>query len=920
MSLRVLSVMINVYAADAFVPSVLPGVVSSMSKICLDKTRQKGWVNGEVVAASLNVLRIVILKSISDERCIAEGAVRSVVNLEDLQDLAGSGEERKPPDPPPFCTARTATWLRASSTQLHIALNSLSVLTNHPTPAASNALSAFAFQILQETSLTLPQSQPLLLSWLLSLSNSTFSGVSELARNNLFDLFVSPSLTTQTLLETLLQISQDSLAALPRSIAAQSDARVEHIAGQIEAVCTLATLSEDNPKAPLASIRQGVSILLGPSGGIEKWGWALLSVLELSTPSVSVNHPSIGQLFLEGSEEDADSVTFPDIELKNVVSRSAQERLARMFWSLGRTCGDNGLYAVDWFFDVGRNLHSGLSPPALWCAARLLEGMGSTQLFYQAHVHFAPRFPSQRFLAYCRGLSKNISEWWDEEEEDRDTEPNESLSADDHSLRTEVKKGLSSIKLSSRLPEPLFDIGARPSMQPALRKSLALHLLAISGNILQARFTPMFIYVLYPILHSIVSPVPSLSLTGLSTLNTIANATSYASPANLLLSNFDYALDSVSRRLSRRWLDMDAPKVLAVLVRLVGSEVVQKAGDVVEECFDRLDEYHGYSVIVEGLVEVLGEVVKVIELDEPRSTDQGGQVKRTDSHTLSSLQPFLHWVSHRRDPAEEDATDYGRAPRRPWGEPENEEDEAARGPSDMEKEPDFTPSQALTQQMVSRSVYFLTHQSPVIRARILNLLASASAVLPESALLPSIHKAWPFILNRFDDAEQYIVSAAAGLVENLAIHVGSFMTRRVWSDIWPRFMRMLAKLDEADSRNALARRGSGAVGTASAYTHSHRLYRSILRTMEAAVKGVDIEDSTIWQVTLACRRFLHCEAHEELQALARLLYQALTGANEDAVWVALMSTLGKLDGEGSYLRESRWDIENNAMAILGTSW
>ncbi len=67
------------------------------------------------------------------------------------------------------------------------------------------------------------------------------------------------------------------------------------------------------------------------------------------------------------------------------------------------------------------------------------------------------------------------------------------------------------------------------------------------------------------------------------------------------------------------------------MVRLVGADIVDKAGDVVEECFDRLDEYHGYGVIVDGLIEVLAEVVKVIEMEAEVNAGSDPESKETGS-------------------------------------------------------------------------------------------------------------------------------------------------------------------------------------------------------------------------------------------------------------------------------------------------
>lgn len=919
LSLQLLDIVLSVYAPTRFIPSVLPGVVSSMTRIALASQENKSWAKGEVVAGALVVIQKVVVVSIGDEVCIADGAIRSVVDLEDFAHFNDAPDPGSQPTvSAPYLVTRTSSWLRGSASQLHIALNTLTPLVNHPTPSALTALASTAKEILAATPLTLPQSQPLLLSWLLSLSNSSYPHVAELANSSILDLLSSVS-ARHSLLQTLTQIAKDNLSSLPRWIGSQADSKVEHIASQVEAICRLAQSTASKIHG-LSSLSLGLNLLLGPSGGIERWGWTLLSVLEFRAPPVTVHHAPGAQLFLEGDPESAERITFPEVTFKNVLSRSARDALARMLRALGRASGDNCLYAVEWFASTGRTCESRTAVTALWCAGRLLEGVSGTCLDGDDQLSERVTTHSKRLERFARGLARDIAELWTVEPTEATPNPPPNALDDDSLPRTEFSKGLSVIRATMDVAEPRRSTLPDVDSQPVLHKTVCLHLLAISASILQAKFTPLLVHVLYPILHSVVSPTPHLSLTALATLTFIANATSYASPANLLFSHFDYALDAVSRRLGRRWLDVDATKVLTILVRLVGSDVVQKAGDVVEECFDRLDEYHGYDILVEGLVEVLGEVIKVIESDELHVRDQPKDDPLAPMK-VESLDPLLDWVSHRNDPPEEyDDTDYGPAPRQAWGERDKGEDEGTKDKTKQEDHPDeeepLTSAQALAKHMVSRSIYFLTHGSPVIRARILTLLTCATPVLSESALLPSVHQAWPFILNRLNDAEVFVVSAAAAFVESLVNHVGSFMDRRIWDDIWPRFSTLLRKLDAADGQNALARRGRGGVGTESAYTHSHRLYRSILKTMTAAVTGVHMRDASGWEVILIFRRFLHCEAHEELQACARELYRALAKGNEDAVWLALKATSGRLSGDVAFLREAKWDIDNNVTIIL----
>ena len=260
-----------------------------------------------------------------------------------------------------------------------------------------------------------------------------------------------------------------------------------------------------------------------------------------------------------------------------------------------------------------------------------------------------------------------------------------------------------------------------------------LQLLAISAGILQVRFTTLLIHIPYPILHSIISPIPYCSINGLATLAFVANATSYASPANVLLSNFDYALDAVSRQLKWRWLDINTTKVLSVLVCLVGSDVVHKAGDVVE-CFDQLDKYHGYKIIVEGLVEVLGQIVRAIEANKPHAPDK---VKENDSLILQDLGSLFEWITHRNAPPPmNNHQDYGPAPHQGWEdlkvetEPDQSQGIAAKEFVDnANTETPLMPAQSLTEQIILHSRHFLTHGSPTIHAQILSLLTGSMPVL-----------------------------------------------------------------------------------------------------------------------------------------------------------------------------------------------
>ena len=965
-SLRAAEAIVSFYIPDTVVTSILPGVVSTAVRVSLaqrpdmivnrsSRMAGKGWANGSIVEAALSLLGTIVVRAFGDEACLTAGIVKEVVTLEDLVELASGpasshdSESSKSGNGKPYETLRTSSWLRGSASQLLIALNSLTPLASHPTSSALLALSSLSYTILSKARLTLPDARPLLLTFLLSLSNSQFSAVSAHARVQLVSLLDSHNKGRHELLQALMQHAVDGLSDLPRLLHSQAEEKIIRVAGQVEAVCTLGETETTSSSA----IQSGVSKLLGPTGHIEKWGWRLLSSIELLSPSSPISTFSSTIPLLPGIDSIEESAPiFPEVTLKHAPSRETRQALERMLRALGRTGRDDCLFAVEWFIGIGCNQNDRRAASALWCSCRLLEGASgvSGEASSDMSVQEKTRIRGRRMEKFARWIAKTISETWEKQPVDEDTRANdlhEQIRDEDERPAIEFVKGLTPLqtRFDSRLPNPepqhkIYDT----SGQLILSKSLALQLLSISASILQSRFGVLLIHALFPVLHSLVSPSLFLSSSARAALQYYTDSMGYASPANLLLANFDYALDGVAKRLTRRSLDIDAPKVLVILVRLVGRDVVHRAGDVVEACFDRLDDFHGYEIVVEGLIEALLEVVKTVEVDEESGTktDKYSPPEPDDvvyAHDKERFETFMDWLGRRHDSSDVqgDQENYGPPPRQAWGkgkekledENENENENKDKDENGNEQQtndvdpladPPPTPTQALTTQIISRSLYLLTHGSAAIRTRILILLAASVPILPASALLPAVHSAWPFVIRRLGDSETHVIASAASLIEVLSSHHGSFMTARVWDDCWPRFLILLTKLDQADATSALARRRNGfaSVGTESSYTHSHQLYRAMLRTMTAAVQGgVQVQDRRSWEVMMAFRRFLHSRAHEELQNCARQLYIAFGKKNEDAVWVILTSTASTPGVPHlKHLHQNLWDIQNNVDLIL----
>jgi TELO2-interacting protein 1 len=916
--LRTLYEAISNYIGEKYMPTVLPGIISTMSRIVIK--RDKGVVQrGEIVKASLEVMKLTIILSVGDEACLQAGVIRV---YDSLDEFIPDQHTNKPPSNPnnasttPIIT-RSESWLRATTSQLHNALNTfLPSLVHHPAASALEGLVDFCANVAESTFRTMQDSQKILLVPLLISSLHPFPQISQSSTKAVLHLLTQATAST-VLVTTLGKLAQEHLAILPHLIQAQREERISMSLKVLTAVASL----------PLSSIRKIISRILGSNGGIEKWGLGILQVLELRIPQVFFSTTNTDVLLIQGTNEDIP--TFPSPTFRYLTSSETQQAMVDFLRAWGTAAGDDALFSIAWLLGYASKNSGPTEVSALWCAARLLEGIAGSFLKLgqlQNPASHEQRHTS-RLRRQMRWLIKIMSSLWErelEEESPQESTASSSSQTNNETLLIEFVKGLQplpDLEQMTKHAKPVHD-EQRAISQQMLYRSIALQNIAIASSILKSNFVVLLMQSLYSVLHSLISTNPFLNATAQATLVHISQACGYASPANLLLSNFDYALGSVSRYLSRLHFDVQAPKVLVLLVRLVGKGVVDHGSDVIEECFDRLDDYHGYRIVVEGLVDVLLETVRAIDLEGNMSKEALNvqvllEERRNKPYEEFSI--FSSWFVDRRKRQQEPSIvreDFGSFPRRAWGEKEEEHDEQehSEAKKDQDEEPQLSSTQKLVQKIIQRSVYFLTHPSALIRARILSVLASSVSTLSsiESSILPTIHMAWPLILNRFSDPEPFVIVEAADLIHSLVTHVGHFMDAKVWNDVWPIFSRLIKDLERSDKHNALSRRTvADPIGTQSAYTTSHRLYASILRTITRAISDVILKDNVGWEVLLLCRRFLRSHVHEELQRLSRDLYIQFAVKNADAVWLAL----GGANKSGpSYLDLP--DIQQNVTLVL----
>ncbi|KAH7338969.1 hypothetical protein B0J17DRAFT_717401 [Rhizoctonia solani] len=804
-ALRVLLRIVEAFPLD-HVPAVLPGAVG----------------------LALNVLAKILERGIGDQVCIQSGAIRDYTSLDDL--VAPLANDSTPDSGPP---QRTPTWLAATSPQVHVSLLSLSPLSSSPNPLTRLALVELCTALAQTCARTLEPSQPLLVSHLLVLAYPALEhgSVPEDAQKALSSLkAVDVGVVTG--------IVSKALSLLPHRLSHAHQTTASSLAKQLVSACHALPFS-------------AVGALLGPGGGIEKWGRTLLSVIRFESNERRIV-PLLQQITSSGVEEEEVQLTLEGLDAQTTT------HLASLFRALGKRAGDQGAFAIEWFVSAG----VGGSVAGLWCALWLLRGL-------------AQQTPSPRILKASKWIAKTVAEMWD----DQFLPPPPPVVQEEKLEVVEYVKGLNPLTtLLDRPPPGPSKVKAKEEAR--VHSDLGIRLIVVCHVIL-AGSAPTISPSTNPTYASSIAVNPSITLLQYTIypmlvqgqgLREVSSTLGYAQVENMLLANFDYALEAVARRVSvfgvyaagaPNSTHFDPPRRISI---------VSRASDVIDECFDRLDDFHGYERVVGALVGVLAEVVGVVGREDDGSARD-----------------------HEREEQDRDEWEFDLG-----------KDKGKRKTRGNPNRTNLHHSQPLNPSQDKSSPGAPPHHR--------------SAHTPRFSLVTH-HPRLVAIYPQPDGGRGSMGrSRVHGLVERLVECVGEFMARRVWEDVWPRFEKMLS----ARADTTLVKR-SGPVVTRGYESYGPRaladLHISMLRTLAKAVEHVEPSDQAVWSLLLLARRFLARrggewgEKREQVCGSAVEMYKAVGKRNPDVVWLVLEGMKGH-EGLPAFLKWEGGDVLEGVEEVL----
>ncbi|KAL2843227.1 armadillo-type protein [Aspergillus pseudodeflectus] len=311
--------------------------------------------------------------------------------------------------------------------------------------------------------------------------------------------------------------------------------------------------------------------------------------------------------------------------------------------------------------------------------------------------------------------------------------------------------------------------------------ALALEAIALQAEELREGFRPELMDALYPVLQLLASSNTDLQRHAMACLNILTQACGYPDTSAMIIENVDYLVNSVALKLNTFDVSPYPPQVLLMMVKLCGARLVPYLDDLVDSIFGIIDLYHGYPRLVElmfkTLTAIVGESTKNPALLAIENGSNGAAPdhlkKKYQALSIATLaDDFARRKAKRAeysDLTEED--EKLTHPKRPWGEDtetkaedktsgsdplselmgEDESDEPLpppKEPEDAEKPP--SKSHSLLLHIVQSLPLHLSSPSPYLRRSLLAILIDVLPVLAadEKNFLPLINDLWPAVVSK----------------------------------------------------------------------------------------------------------------------------------------------------------------------------
>jgi TELO2-interacting protein 1 len=414
-------------------------------------------------------------------------------------------------------------------------------------------------------------------------------------------------------------------------------------------------------------------------------------------------------------------------------------------------------------------------------------------------------------------------------------------------------------------------------------QAVSLEVVAYTASNWGEAFRPDLVDTLYPVVHLLGSPNSNLREHAIASLNIISDSCGYSSTSEMITSNVDYLVNAISLKLNTFDISPQAPQVLVMMIRLSGPSLLPYLDDVVGSIFAALDNFHGYPRLVESLFTVLGEIVEESGKSGQLQIKSGSELNhRKEKPHGSKIEDIMAILKSRtKKTSVNDESLHENFPEEPWKDAKTQLDEmenlqdmeetTANAESGEIQKPPPTKVYTMVQGIVRLGQHYLTNQSPHLRAKLLDLINTASEALykDEDQYLPLVNDVWPVLIKRLYDEEPFVVIAASRAVAGICKCAGDFMSTRIQVE-WRDIMKQVRHAKMKATAEKKGRHGRGV------FSQTRQVWEAFIKLLITIVEYVRIDGDMF---------------DEALEILAELIgsredvRNAFSAVNADAVWL-----------------------------------
>ncbi|KAF7162649.1 hypothetical protein CNMCM5623_007874 [Aspergillus felis] len=783
--------------------SIMPRTVSALTKVLKPTTQIRR--SFRVLSICLQILSNLLRNVLNDQ-------VASSVTEEPHK--SQQADNQRADDR----VALDGSWLKATTTQIRLALANVIQIRRHERQEVQAALLDLCSMVIEDCSATLHDSIPLMVETIVILSISE-----DQSPNQAYTTLKHLATTYPVVLDTLKDSLHTWVTAFPRTMQGNDETAKQWGIKQISTAFQV-----------LSQVQSGSDILTSAlaSGLCDS---AAAAVNQASRNTQLVNQDAVENLSLDVLHGDNRSLTFSPVLLGH---RSQQQTLKDLQSMIVR------LNSSESGSEITRSI-----------IGQIHRASGDAVV--------APFWLALNFLKTGSHLTGILDDF---------------ISLDHIEISVQSLSSKAMIEELYYYSLPLLDQPLAETSRDWRISALALEAVALQAQQLGEAFRPELMDALYPVLQLLASNNSNLQRHAMVCLDILTNSCKYEDTSTMIIENVDYLVNSVGLKLNTFDVSPYPPQVLFMMVKLCGARLIPYLDDLVDSMFGILDMYHGYPRLVETMFKTLAAVVEEGTKTPSLLAITNGEAKAVDHRKrqyqrllVSTLAEDLAARRTKRvkymDEDVEDDEERVSHPKQPWkAEPEKVESLDADNLSDIlnadeseeplppprepeDEEKPLSKSHTILLHIVKSIPSHLTSPSPYLRRSLLSVLIQGFPALAqnENSFLPVINDLWPAVASKisfpsslsgetstalmtrdpsttstnainsssirkieeFDFKEETFVSTAScEAIEVMCKTAGDFMASRVEAEFprWERIYRRTWDKVRQDAEKALERR------------------------------------------------------------------------------------------------------------------